>query len=230
MLFNINSSFKYIHLFYSKLGFFYLKTNKKQIFNNIFKNKINFFFFVKKASIKKYYYFFKYFLKISDYAFIKCSNLFFYRSLHTYINTLYNISSLGINFFFLSKNSNFNFLWNFDVNFFSKNFNKSSFLRFLVNFFKKNNIKMLIFLDKTFFNLLPFFKKFSFLISGLISFNIHTNFLDVPLYLDNLSLYNKYFFYNLTYKVYILSLSNKYFYYIQSYLKIKQRSIRYEVW
>lgn len=226
MLCNINSDLKFIHFFYTKLSFFYNFSNKNKIFNILFKNKINFFFFIKKSSIKKYYYFFKYFLKINNYVFLKCSNLFFYKSLQNYINTIYNLSSININFFFLSDNNNFNFFWNFDSNFFSKNFNKNSFARFLITFFKKNNIKMLVFLDNSFFNLLPFFKKFSLLTSGLINFNINSKFLDIPLYLDNMSYYNKYFFYNLTYKIFLLSLSNKYFNYTRTYLKFKKYSTK----
>lgn len=187
--------------------------------NNLFNVKTNFFFYFKSSFFKKYYYFFKYYLKVNNYIFLKCSTLFFNKNLNKLVNIIYSLSQINLNFFFLSKNFSFNLFWNIDINVFYKYFNKNVFIRFLINFFKNNNIKILILLDNKFYKLLPFFKKFNLLTSGLISFLLPQKFLDVPLFVNNLSYFNKFFFFNLIYKVFLLSLKTKHYLYTLKYLK-----------
>ena len=218
LLFNINSVFLYF--FYSNSKLILNLPGRKTATTFFYKDNLNF-FFIQTQNFKKYYYFFKYFYKMNGFFFVKCIQLLLYNYTHNYINTIYNITNIGINFFFLSNNSYFNFLWDIDTNFFLKNSTKSSFMRFMVNFFKKNKIKVLIFFDDKFLNLLPFFKKMNFLTCGFISTKNSSNILDLPLYFNNTSLISKYFFFNLTYKVYLLSLYyrylNTFFVYVRNY-------------
>lgn len=217
MLFNINSVF--IYFFYNNFKLFLNFSGKQKLSTFFYKNNLNFFFSTQTHNFKKYYYFFKYFYKVNNFFFIKCIQLLLYNYTHNYINTVYNITNIGINFFFLSNNPYFNFLWDINTSFFLNNTTKNSFMRFMVNFFKKNKIKMLIFFDDKFFNLLPFFKKMNFLTCGFISVKNNSKILDLPLYFNNTSLMSKYFFFNLTYKVYLLSLYYKYLKTFYTYIK-----------
>ena len=224
MLININSQYKFFHFHFLRLKQFYFFKNNS-ILPILFKNKINFIFILKKSYFKKYYYFFNYFYKLNKFIFLKCSNLILYKYLKKYINIIYSLTQININFFFLSNNLNFNMLWRLDINFFFKSLNKNNFIRFLINFFLKNNIKLVILLENNFFNLLPFFKKFNILTAGLVFFNLPSKFIDIPLYLNNLSSFNKYFFINLTYKVYLLSIHKKHINYFYNYLVLKNKNI-----
>ena len=218
LLFNINSVF--IYFFYNNLKLVSNNhSNKKSLLKFFFKNDLNFFFYIQSNSFKKYYYFFKYFLKIDKFFFVKCAQLLLNSYIQHYINIIYSITGIGINFFFLSNQTYFNLLWNMDINFFFKNFTKNSFIRFIINFFKKKNIKLLVFFDTRFLNLLPFFKKMNFLTCGFISVKNNSSFLDLPLFFDNTSIFNRYFFFNLTYKVYLLSLYHKYLNTFYSFVK-----------
>lgn len=221
-MYNINSVF--IKFFYFNLKQFVFKQNKNTFFNIFFKTKINFFCLAPQYSFKKYYFFFDYFLKVNKYFFIKCLNLLLHNYLFRYINIIYSLTQININFFFLSNQSYFNFFWNVDINFFLKNFTKNNFSRFLINFFRKHKIKLLIFFDSKFLIFLPFFKRVGFITSGFLTPTNNLNFLDLPLFFNNFSIFSKYFFFNLTYKVYLLSLFYKYintFYkYLYNYNKI----------
>lgn len=146
--------------------------------------------------------------------------------MYKYVNIIYSLTSLNINFFILSNTSYFNFFWNLDINFFLKNFTKNNFSRFLINFFRNNNIKLLIFFDNNFLTFLPFFKRMGFLISGFLTTKTNLKFFDLPLFFNNLSLFSKYFFFNLTYKVYLLSLFYKYNNFFIKYLSNYNKYLR----
>ena len=221
MLININSNIPFINLFFN-LKLFYNYDFKQTNFNNIFRLKNNFFFYLKSNFFKKYYYFFKYYFKVNNYIFLKCSTIFFNKSLNKLINMVYSLSQINLNFYFLSRNFSFNLFWNIDVNILKKSFNKNLFIRFIINFFKINRIKILILLDNKFYSLLPFFKKFNLITAGLISFSLPPRFLDIPLFINNISYFNKFFFFTLIYKVFLLSLKNKYYNNVVKYIKYKR--------
>ena len=189
----------------------------------MFKFKLNFFFFIKNFKLLNYYYYFKRFLKVHNYMFLKCCDLLTHKIFLKFINIIYSFTAINLNFFFLSYNFDFNFFWNLDLNVLSKNLNKNSFLRFLINFFKLNKIKILIFLDKKFSLFLPFFKKFNFLITCPLLIGVNPKYIDIFIITSNFY-YNKYFIFNLVYKIYILSMLNKYFKYYFKYLVLKKKN------
>lgn len=216
--YNVNSS-NLFNLYFYLYRLLFIK-NSIKVFTKqlpiVFQYKL--FLYCKTSHINKYYFFFKRIIKFKSYVLISISSnylkIFFSNVTNIFLNMLNN----KFNFFIFSNFKLLNYFWRIDLVSLIKKTKKTKILKILNFFFYKNRIKLLFFINISYFRLLLTIKNINIKKIGFVNNNI--NFFDYYVKIINFDNIREFYINYYIYQIYLNFLYNKFKFFKYTYRMI----------